>query len=225
MMATTGRGGWTKTGMPSNGTGYYQLLSPVQVGSQPQLGMDYLAVAFGVKAIQTRMTHLSLGVRIVIDGNFGPGTSQALILAQKKLGVAADGQFGPKTSLAFFWPVIKDISSDPLIRHTVGGITAHESAYDPGAVGYTTPDDHGLVQINAPANPTISIAMAFDYRFALLYCSNRIANAYATYKNIDIAVASYASPAWAKQWYDTGVPPNQFVVDYANFVKNWVAPA
>lgn len=223
-MSTTGRGAWSKIGMPPNGGSYYELLDPIRVGSSTNLGPDFQAVNYGVRAIQKRINGLhaalDLPQRIVVDGEFGPSTHAGLLWAQRQVGVAVDGQFGPKTSLAFFWPVIQEIAGNN--AHTVGGICAHESGFDPGAVGFSTPDDHGLVQINAKANPKITITQAFDHRFAFKYCSDRIAAALAKYHNVDIAVCSYASPVWAEEWFRTNIAPNQAMRDYADWVRNWV---
>lgn len=209
--------------MPANGTGYYQLLSPVPVGSQAGLDSSYLAVNYGVKTIQRRINGLNYPTPLVIDGVFETKTDVALRWAQKKVGVVVDGQAGPKTMVAMLWPRVKINAG--VNAHTVGGICTHESSWDPGAVGFSTPDDHGLVQINAPANPSISIAQAFDHNFAFKYCADRIASALAAYHNLDIAICSYASPLWAQQWFETGHSPNQAMTDYANYVKAWVAPS
>jgi hypothetical protein len=45
----------------------------------------------------------------------------------------------------------------------LGGIVVAESELDPGAVGYDTPDDKGLVQINLPAHPEFTYDQAFDH--------------------------------------------------------------
>lgn len=208
--------------MPANGSQYYQLLSPVQVGSQADLGPDYLAVHYAVVAIQKRINALGFIPAIPAHGFFDEQTDEGLRWAQAKLGLVADGEFGPKSSLAFFWPVVKTVTGPN--AHTVGGIAQHESAWDPGAVGFSTPDDHGLVQINRPANPKITILQAFDPNFAFGYCSNRISIALATFKRLDIAICSYASPLWAQEWAATGQAPNVAMQAYADFVQSWVSP-
>lgn len=219
----SGRGGWSRIGMPANGTGYYQLLAPEQVGAHPEIDSSHQAVTFGVRALQKRINGLGYTPALDPAGVFDDKTNAALIWAQKKLGVAADGQCGPKTSVAMFWPLVKEIAGP--IAHTVGGIAAHESAYDPGAVGFSTPDDHGLVQINAPANPQVTLAQAFDPRFAFTYCTNRINNALAAFHgNLDCAICSYASPQWANEWFITGHAPNVAMQTYVDWVKAWVAP-
>lgn len=224
-MVIYGRGAWRTTGMPPGGSKYYEYVPPGLVGATPGQGPDFEAVMYGVKAIKQRINELGYKPVLPSDGIFGPRMRDGLIWAQRLLGVDPDGLFGPKTAIAFFWPVVKEIEpNNLLIQHTVGGIAQHESAWDPGAVGYTTPDDHGMVQINKPANPKISLAQAFDPRFAFEYARDRITSAFNTYHDIDIAVCSYASPLWAQQWFQTGHAPNQAMVDYANFVKNWKVP-
>lgn len=239
-----GRGGWKTRGMPDNGTGFYQLLSPVQVGAattkldptDPNYNLsvlDYKAVHYGVKALQHRLNKMGYLPALVEDGHFGTTTHQAALWAQRKLGVVVDGQIGPRTSAAMFWPSITYIA-----RHTnrptctaaqlaqaVGGIASHESIFDPGAVGQLLIDDLGLVQINGPANPLMTFEDCFDYAKALTYCANRINAAYGTYQRLDYAVASYFVPAWAEQWAKTGIAPNPEIVAFVDYVLNWKHPS
>lgn len=225
-MLIYGRGAWRSTGMPNQQTKYYEYIPPGLTGSTPKAGPDYEAVTYGVKAIKHRINELGYKPKLPEDGIFGPRMKDGLIWAQNKIGVVPDGICGPKTALALFWPIVKEVEpNNLLIQHTVGGIATHESAWDPGAVGYTTPDDHGMVQINKPANPKITLAQAFDPRFAFSYARDRITQAFNTYHDIDIAVCSYASPLWAQQWAQLGHAPNQQMLDYANYVRNWNAPA
>lgn len=219
----TGRGAWSKIGMPPGGSRYYQLIDQVRVGAEPELDADHLAVHYAVLTIQRRIVGLGYGGSIPGDGIFGPKTDVGLRWAQKKLGLTSDGTFGPVTSKAFFWPVVKQVAG--AYAQVVGGVCQHESGWDPGAVGFSTPDDHGLVQINQPANPHVPLAQAYSPRFAFGYCKDRIANAMKTYNDLDIAICSYASPLWAKQWFETGHSPNQAMTDYVKFVKTWVSPA
>lgn len=224
MTTAHGRGGWTKVGMPANGTGYYQLLRPVNVGSQPSVDDAHRAVMYGVKALQVRINELGYMPKLVTDGWYGPNSNGGMIWAQKKLGVVADGQCGPKTATAMFWPLIKEVAP-ATVAHSVGGICAHESMFDPGAVGYEDADDIGLVQINGPANPTLTEAERFDARLAFTYCGARLQAALNTYHNIDYAIASYAVPQWAVTWSQTGKPPNAAASAYVDYVKAWTPPS
>ena len=220
---TNGRGAWTKTGFPTNGSGYYELLTPVNVGSTPNVDLSHRAVSAGVKAIQTRINELGYTPKLDTDGWLGPLSKAGILWAQAKVAVVADGQVGPRTMTALLWPVIKQIAlpKGALIPQAVGGICAHESGFDPGAVGYQDPDDIGLVQINGPSHPTLTEAQRFDYRFAYGFCADVVANALATYKNIDAAIAAYAYPVWGQQWAQLGHAPNPAAQQYVDFVLAW----
>lgn len=219
----TGRGAWTKVGFPAGSGPYYTLAQPINIGSQPNLDQAHRAVTYGVKAIQTRLNELRYTPALTVDGWLGPLTATAIVWAQHQLNVTADGQAGPHTLQAMLWPVIQQVAGTN--AHTVGGIASHESGFDPGAVGELDDHDIGLVQINGPANPTLTEAQRFDYHVAFKYCADRIAAALNTYHNIDYAIASYANPSWAQTWSKTGTAPNQDVVAYVNYVKAWAAPS
>lgn len=224
----TGRGAWTSIGMPPGAGGFYKLFSPL-IGSEPTKNADFQAVNFGVKVIQMRLNGImwanglfrpSVGTpMLVVDGVFGTRTDQWVRWAQRVLGLISDGKAGPKTLLAMLWPVVK-IDAGPIAK-TIGGICQNESGWDPGAVGYFSPEDHGLMQINALANPTVKLSQAFNHRFAFQYATKRINAALATYNNLDIAIASYNSPAWAQQWFRNGYPPNAGILAYVERIKAW----
>ncbi len=220
----TGRGAWTTIGMPPNGTGYYKLLDPVRIGSEPTKDASFYAVNRGVRVIQMRLNGLGWYPRLTVDGVFGERTDVAIKFVQGVLGLPVDGRVGPRTMLALLWPVVRDYDS-PIYHKTVGGLCQNESGWDPGAVGYLTPDDHGLMQINAVANPTITIDAAFHHRVAFQYANKRITEAMATYNNLDIAIASYNSPAWAAQWARENSPPNAQIQAYVERIKAWVPPS
>lgn len=217
-----GRGAWTSVGMPKGATtGYYELLQP-NVGAQPALGQAYLAVHYGVKAIQERINELGRSPALEVDGDFGPLTTLALRWAQQKVGVAVDGQFGPATSLAFFWPVIESYAGAN--ADIVGAITHLESGFDPGAVGFVVANDLGLVQINQEANPSVTVDEMFDYHFALKYLSDRIGQAIRTYSIRDAAICSYNDPEFADEWEKIGKAPNAIAQQYVDLVLAWHAP-
>lgn len=233
----TGRGAWTKRGMPSNGSQYYGLVKPVNVGSQPQLDQDHRAVMYGVKAIQRRINAMGFAnannAALVVDGVLADRTAWGIGWAQGKMGVGVDGLAGPITCRAIFWPVIKSLPYSQITLHTVGGICQHESGYDPGAVGFQDPDDLGLVQINGPANPGMTETDRFDYLTAFTYAANRITQALGTPKfTVDAAIASYGYPSVAQYWAKSGTETfpsnpalNQLALDYVKFIKAWVPPS
>lgn len=217
-----GRGAWTKVGMPPNGTGYYQLLNPIHVGSIIVPSLDYRAVTYGVKAFQKRINEMGWTPKLTVDGDFGLTTSTALHWAQKKVNVVVDGQGGPHTATAMFYPVLRKMNST--VAPIAGAICHLESGFDPGAVGYVVADDLGLAQINLSSNPNVTEASAFDFRFALTYLTGRITAALNKYKNHDAAIVSYNSPLWAKEWEQTGKAPNSTAQQYVDLVKAWKPP-
>lgn len=234
----TGRGAWTKRGMPANGSQYYQFVTPVNVGAQPQLDQDHRAVNYGVKAIQTRINEMGFAnpnnPPLAVTGILDTRTSWGIGWAQGQAHVNVDGQAGPITCKAILWPVINGMTLfSTRVRHAVGGICQHESGYDPGAVGYQDPDDLGLVQINGPANPNMSEADRFDYHKAFTYAANRINEAITTPGYTErAAIASYGYPSvaayWAKNHTETfpqNPGLNQLALDYVAFITNWHAPA
>lgn len=218
-MTEHGRGAWTKEGMPINAKGYYELLTPVHVGANPEKNQSFRAVWWGVHAIQLRINRLGYNPHVRPDGNFGPLTDKALRWAQKNLNISDDGRCGPITAKALFYPVVETVAKEN--AQIVGSIVHLESGFDPGAVGFVTNSDLGLAQINLAANPLITENQAFDYRYAIEYISQRITNALNFYTNRNAAIVSYNSPLWAKQWQATGKSPNETAEEYVKLVLSW----
>lgn len=209
----TGRGAWTTTGH-SNGTRYYQYN-----GTTDGKGTDESSVAvhLGVKALQGQ-----LGV--TADGFFGPQTATAAKAAQTRLGLTADGIVGQKTCERLWRNLIAEASSPygtpPDILY---GQVAHESSFDPGAVGYFHTPDRGLVQINTEATG-VTIELAHDPAYALNYSAKRFAAALKKYGGkgeqlaIICAIAAHNSPSGADTWYRTEKPGNNAISDYVSSV-------
>ncbi len=222
----TGRGAWTSIGMPVDTT-YYELLpKPPYIGQQSTVDLNHQAVTFGVWAIQRQL--VKAGISLTPDGVFGPSTKDAVLAFQKKAWPTTsaewDGIFGRGSAKKLFDGEIsaeeKLYGIPDRLEH---GIVMQESVVDPGAVGYTTPEDHGLVQINASAHPDISVAQAFDPPYALRFCASTLAAARLKYGRWDCAVASWNSPVDAATWAKTGTAPNQRIADYVNSVYKYAA--
>jgi hypothetical protein len=235
-----GRGGWSRDGFPpGTALGIYtgRPAGTEQVGwagAQPGADLSARAVNQGVRQIQHRVGHLAgcpvpeIGVNPtgILDGV----TWLAVYWAQHHMGLVADGQAGPVTCKHLFWPYLNSLTRyGEDVRRVVGGITQHESSWDPGAVGFSTPDDLGLVQINGPANPTLSEADRFNYELAFIYACERIQAALATPGfTVDAAIASYGYPAVAQYWAKSGTETfpadpalNDLALKYVAFVKGW----
>lgn len=213
-MTINGRGAWTSKGMPTSNSVYYEYLSPVAVGSTPERGDDYRAVTLGVKAYQT-VFNTVYGQSLVADGWWGVKTTASAKIVQTRLNVTSDGVVGPATSKAIALPLTRQRETlYSLPSGVLCGLVKQESSFDFGAVGYTTPADKGLVQINLPANPSVTEEQAFNPFFSLDYAAARLKKAYEKFKRWDCAVASYNSPLWAQQWYATGHAPNEQIAAY-----------
>lgn len=225
-MTETGRGAWTTRGFP-DGSGirmYRRLSTSVPVGGEAQRDLDHLAVNRGVLAIQRLLgVDYSTG-----PGIFGPRTDTAVRAFQKVKVPPADGIVGPNTMRALLRPIVameEDVRSIP--AHLLWGLIAQESGYDPGAVGYATPSDIGLVQINTAVHP-IPVDSAFDPGFVIKWAANRLRKSFQRYSEQvglarytlawDCAVAAHNSPVAADAWASTGQPSAR-IADYVARVR------
>ena len=213
---TLGRGAFSTYGK-DNGKRYYQFVSGTLLdGSNPTKNVNYQAVNLGVKALQTRINSYGLGYapRLVVDGVFGKQTAAAVRAAQGALGLVEDGVAGPATcralwrDLLIWFGGVHNVPASQLY-----GFMMLESIGDPGAVGYTTPSDRGLNQINLIAHPTITVEQAFNPYFSIDYTANRLELARLEFsgKSADLktkaSIAQHNSPVAAAIWYRDGVPP------------------
>lgn len=214
-----------------NGARYYEFIEgKPQDGSSPGRDANFLAVHEGVKAIQHRIA--KLGFYVNPDGTFGPNTRDAVKAAQHKLNLYVDGVVGPKTAKALWHDLIAYISGAASVpANHMAAIMLVESLGDPGAVGYSTPSDHGLFQINLDAHKDITVQQAHDPEFAISYTAKRLHDARAKFLNkgatlqTACSIAQHNAPAWAQQWYDLGTPPNATIKAYVDKVlfeaSNW----
>ncbi len=172
----------------------------------------------GVKAIQTEL-RFNGHVETRVDGVFDDSTDKALKEFQAKVGLVADGVFGPKSSVELFAKRIEtDQRANGVPNDYLKGMIAHESGYDPVAIGVNGLDT-GLVQINLdPVNGhggEITMAQALDPGFAIPYAANRMGAAHDAYTDAlnplawKLAVGQHNSPLNAKRWRDAAlsVPP------------------
>jgi peptidoglycan hydrolase-like protein with peptidoglycan-binding domain len=220
-----GRGAWTRTGglLPDNGTGAYYRLNKTgepAVGSAWVQGTDKTDAAHAVNA-GTKALQVLVGITGAdVDGWYGPQTDKAVRAAQTRMGLTPDGLAGPATLRKLLTPGIAAAAkaSDMPLRY-LGGILVHESLLDPAAVGYTTPNDHGLPQINLSAfsegsTEYISYEKAMDPAFSLPWTAKRLRTTYNLYAAKttladlwEVAILNHNSPYNAQRLAKTGDYP------------------
>lgn len=222
---TQGRGAWTATGKDNKSRYYEYILGKPMDGDAAGRDVNYQAVHLGVVAIQARLNSYGCSPALMVDGVLGRGTSAGIAWVQKKLGLVSDGQAGPATCKALWRDLIfwfSGVNQAPA-GHIYGFISL-ESTFDPGAVGFVTPSDRGLCQINLVAHPMVTPEQAFDPNYAINYTAKRLADArikYAT-KGVHLqtvcSIAQHNSPLSADKWYQTGSPPNDQIERYVQLV-------
>lgn len=194
-------------------------------GTSASKDVNFQAVNLAVVAIQKRVNNYGYQPKLDTDGIFGGKTKAGVEWMQGRIGVRADGQVGPTTSkamwrdLVLWFAGVNGVPGDHLY-----GFSALESSFDPGAVGYISPADRGLCQINLTYNPSTSVEQAFDPFYSINYTAKRLANARLRYsgKTVDLqvkcSIAQHNAPAWADSWYKTGSPPNDKIAKYVELV-------
>ena len=226
-MTDTGRGAWTKRGFPDGFTRMYRRhMTGKATGSEPGRDLDFEAVHFGVLAIQNLLNYNG----VVLDyttgpGIFGPKTDAAVRRYQAAYVKPADGIAGPNTLKALLRKPIKQYQSAYGIPdNLLAGLVAQESGFDPGAVGYSTPADLGLVQINTNV-VSVTHEQVFDPFYSLPWAARRMNSKFAVFSATtndlkfawDCAVLSHRSPVWAEKLFRTKIYPNE---DSQKYVEN-----
>jgi hypothetical protein len=225
-----GRGAWTATGKDNHSRFYEWIAGQPLDGSSASKDVNYLAVNLGVKALQARINSYGYSPRLTEDGLLGSKTKSATAWLQGKLKIHVDGQAGQATMKAIWRDLIAWYSGmnhvDP---SDVWGMMTLESVFDPGAVGFASPTDRGLCQINLDAHPDITVEQAHDPHFAINYTANRLELARAKFAGkgpelqLRCSIAQHNAPAWAATWYNTGHAPNEKIVAYVAKVLEYAA--
>lgn len=240
MALPPGRGAWTTTGgllpaRPGTDGGYYRAptdgeATPGAAGKRLDADHNAQVVTEAVRAIQRLLRAVTIqnnlpAASIAIDGLFGPRTGAAAVAVQGHYGLITDGIIGPATMRALLQPLLDETTDRyTLPPWVLPGIAGKESQLDPGAVGQTTPDDVGLVQVNRAAHPRVTLRQAIDPRWALDWTAARIRREIDRWTSatavdpVDIAVATHNSPAQAQQWAKQGTPTTH-IADYVAKVK------
>ena len=228
-----GRGAWSTLGK-DNGSKYYCYLSRMYMdGRRPNYDLHHFAVNRGVRAIQIRLNYLGFRIPVVgeinVNGKFGFHTKLGVKWFQQEYNLPVDGVVGPVTSQALWLPLVRAIGMRVCSRPDIlYGMTALESAFDPGAISslYKPENgpDYGLCQINTHFNPHVGVGEAFTPRYALNWSASRFQNAMDSFSGKGItlqtncAIAYHNSPVQAGQWFETGVPPTEQIETYVALV-------
>jgi len=244
--SSPGRGTWTTRGgtVTADGTQpgvYYALAAGRPLVGQASGSVDLWAVNRGVRAIQTALART--GQTLTIDGIFGPRTKTAVVAFQQTQGAvrvgAADGVVGPRTATWLFLAHVKLIQQLLAIpSNLLYGLLAHESSFDPGAVGANVvapadrllpendllragePADLGIGQLNLYWNPVCTRDQAMqpfptgEWPGTIRFAGNHLADALVHYKLVDAAICSYNSPVRAQAWDTTGAAPDERAASY-----------
>lgn len=235
-----GRGAWTTRGK-GNGSRYYCYVEGKPLdGMGADLDLDHLAVNYGVKAFQYRLDELGFrgrsGGRLVVDGLFGIKTRRAAKWFQQSKGFNEDGIIGSTTSQELWKQLIWSHATEAEVPpELLWGMTALESAFDPGAVSslykQTNGPDYGLCQINTHFNPAVTMEAAFTPSVALVWSARHLRASLDEYSGkgpdlrVSCAIAHHNSPVQAKDWFLTGEPPSEQIAQYVALVRSRMATA
>jgi peptidoglycan hydrolase-like protein with peptidoglycan-binding domain len=241
-----GRGAWTRKGIDFD---YRYSLAPkksLRIGKRCEVSLDHWAVAAGVWAIQRRLRSLGYMDEIPTNlrGIFNYRTKQAVKRFQADnrdpdggAELVVDGTVGRSDARALWTPVIdKAERMNGIPNHLLLGETNHESALDPGAIGYYIyyPGyrgvDRGMSQINSLYNPQVSWMDAYHPHTSINWSGERLRSYYNKYKKDypdqpddvlwDAAVCAHNNPSAAGTWARTGNAPTEQAAGYVQAVKN-----
>jgi hypothetical protein len=225
--APTGRGSWSKRGMrPEAPTNMYS--RGVSWGVASCDTQDKWAVNRAVLAIQVLLGKNGFPVQFAsAPGVFGPLTDESVRAFQAKFVAPADGLVGPNTTRALLRKFIAEQESLNGIpgRYLWGQIGA-ETSWDLGCVGYYTPLDVGICQMNLYYNASMSADQATDPLYVIPISAKRLRTRYNEYLALttdknrawNAAILSHNSPVRARSYARTGVYPTAQAEDYVNKV-------
>lgn len=236
---TRGRGAW-----PLNGTGgtlsdrgdapggYYR--APTGKSAMPGLigaraarsggacTLNEYAVYMAVRAIQQR-------VGADPDGVFGPDTGKRLGVWQANHGITPDEVFGPQSGKRMFRPLAVAaairLSAIKDFHLVVAGHIGHESWWDPGAIGVSTPADLGLGQINGPSHPDMSAEQRLTPAVSIPWVADfALANITAMKGNLRDGIAAYnLGIGGARSWVAAGRPTQWGTTNVPKYIASVLA--
>lgn len=224
-----GRSAWTARGKDNYSNLYRYNPNYPMDGAYPTKDMNYQAVHLAVKAIQARLKDMGFAPGLTVTGTYDTATTTAVKAAQTYYGLSVTGAFNSELSMLIWRQLLETQAARYGVKPKyLWGIMFNESTADPGAVGYGNPPDSGLVQINTAAHEEVTPAMAYDPNYAFNYLASRLKrNFVVKYPGKGAAlqeacsIAEWNAPAWADQWYSTGVAPNTTISTYVSRVLGY----
>lgn len=176
---------------------------------------DGTPTGYGILAVKAELAYNDaadplLNLDTTVCGNAFDRSAKAFQVAERLI---VDGEVGRITAAALFRRRAHHAGlAAGVPNNYVCKIMHLESACDPGAVGYTDPNDLGLLQIHMPAHPTITVAQAFSPSFAITWAASTLASAYRNLQDWDATVASWnVGGGGAAAWLDAGKPSSLYV--------------
>ena len=205
---TPGNGAWY---LPN----YYHGKPPQRAsdfeGKSSANGVPYNTTVIGLArvALKKELAYNGYQGGMVLDNYvLGDAANKQIRAFQAAQFLDNDGQLGPRTAKELFRKRVKEIQAvyqipDDLLCKTTG----LESGWDPGAIGRVDNNDHGLVQINAPSHPDISLEEAIDPKFALNWAGNSMKVNYGRIGDWDGVLAAHnLGTYYANKWVQAGKP-------------------
>lgn len=224
--AATGRGSWSKRGMRTT-RGMYERGCSWGVSSCDT--QDKWAVNRAVKAIQDMLGYNGFPVQYAsAPGVFGPLTDASTRAFQEKYVAPADGLVGPNTTRALLRKfVAEQEKANGIPDRLLWGQIGAETSWDLGCVGYYTPKDVGICQMNLYYNASISPDEAMDPLYVIPVSARRLRTRFNEYRTLttdvrrawDAAILSHNSPVRAREYAKTGVYPTAQAEDYVRKVR------
>jgi len=224
--AATGRGEWSKRGNLLASSYYSKGASAGLAACDTQ---DKWAVNRAVWAIQKLLNKAGWPFEYSsAPGVFGAKTDEVVRKYQAANALTVDGIVGPQTSKSLLRDIVAaEEKTNGIPNRLLWGQVGAESSWDTGCIGYTTPKDVGICQINLYYNQSISCDQAADPLFAVPLSAKRLRTRYNEYKvygktdalTWDAAVLSHNSPANALKLIKTGTYPTAQSKAYVDMVK------
>jgi peptidoglycan hydrolase-like protein with peptidoglycan-binding domain len=230
--AATGRGAWTKRGNLLGEINYKRGCGRAVESAQSQ---DEWAVGCAVDAIRDLLKYNGFPVdHTGLPGQFGPRTRDAVkAFKTAKAFKEINGSVGIGTSKALLRTPVADFENKwEIPGRLLWGVIGTETAWDLGAVGYSTPYDVGICQFNLKYNTEYPaeryVAMP---TWALNETARRLRARFAEYSRItsdkdvawNAAVLSHNSPVNALKYVKEGAYPTAQAASYVGMVKKSAA--